>query len=182
MRVQIIAIPPIEAAMAMMMVKVVFVLEVAPLVGREVPVLFESEEVTVLTSVFRGGVLVGDDSGGESCGGGVGVLLCGVEVGEDGAGGVVVELEVGVDRLESELGLRMGGVEVLGEGEGDSDGDVFVFGDWRTQNVHTVGHFSGKGEIYAYRARAGRGGVDRTITLVGIFAFAVRANVNNVAY
>jgi len=53
MRVQIIAIPPIEAARAMMTVKVVFVVELAPLFGAMVPVeVLESEEVTVLNSVF----------------------------------------------------------------------------------------------------------------------------------
>lgn len=52
-RVQIIAIPPIEAARAMMMVNVVFVVELAPLVGVTVPVVeLASEEVTVLNSVF----------------------------------------------------------------------------------------------------------------------------------
>ena len=52
MRVQIIAIPPIEAAKAMMTVNVVFVVEVAPLVGGTVPVELASEEVMVLNSVF----------------------------------------------------------------------------------------------------------------------------------
>jgi len=47
-----IAIPPIEAARAMMMVRVVFVVEVAPLVAGTVPVELVSEEVTVLNSVF----------------------------------------------------------------------------------------------------------------------------------
>jgi hypothetical protein len=52
MRVQIIAIPPIEAARAMMMVNVVFVVELAPLVGGTAEVELASEEVTVLNSVF----------------------------------------------------------------------------------------------------------------------------------
>ena len=52
MRVQMIAIPPIEAANAMTMVRVVFVVEVAPVAGGLVPVELESEEVTVLTSVL----------------------------------------------------------------------------------------------------------------------------------
>ena len=51
-RVQITAIAPIEAARAMMTVKVVFVVEVAPLVEGTFPVELESEEVTVLNSVF----------------------------------------------------------------------------------------------------------------------------------
>ena len=52
MRVQMIAIPPIEAAKAIMTVKVVFVVEVAPLVGGTVPVELASEEVMVWNSVF----------------------------------------------------------------------------------------------------------------------------------
>lgn len=51
-RVQIIAMPPIEAAKAMMMVKVVFVLVVAPVAGGGVPLLSEPMEVTVLISGF----------------------------------------------------------------------------------------------------------------------------------
>jgi len=47
-----IAIPPIEAAKAIMTVKVVFVVEVAPLVGGTVPVELASEEVMVWNSVF----------------------------------------------------------------------------------------------------------------------------------
>lgn len=47
-----IAIPPIEAAKAMTTVRVVFVVEVAPLAGGLEPVGLESGEVTVLTSVF----------------------------------------------------------------------------------------------------------------------------------
>lgn len=52
MRVQTIAIPPIEAARAMITVNVVFVVELAPLVGGMVAVELVSEEVTVLNSVF----------------------------------------------------------------------------------------------------------------------------------
>ena len=52
MRVQIIAMPPIEAARAMMTVRVVFVVELAPLVGGMVAEELASEEVTVLNSVF----------------------------------------------------------------------------------------------------------------------------------
>ena len=52
MRVQIIAILPIEAAMAMMTVKVVLVVELAPLVEGTLEVELVSEEVTVLNSVF----------------------------------------------------------------------------------------------------------------------------------
>jgi len=43
--------PPIEAARAMMMVKVVFVVEDAPVDGGAVPVELESEEVTVMNCV-----------------------------------------------------------------------------------------------------------------------------------
>lgn len=52
MRVQIIAIPPIEAAMAMMTVKVVLVVELAPLVEGTLEVGLVSEEVTVMNCVF----------------------------------------------------------------------------------------------------------------------------------
>jgi hypothetical protein len=51
MRVQITAIPPIEAARAMITVRVVLVVEVAPLGGGAAPVELESEEVTVLNCV-----------------------------------------------------------------------------------------------------------------------------------
>jgi hypothetical protein len=50
--VQITAIAPIDAARATMTVRVVFVVEVAPLVGGTLPVELESEEVTVLNSVL----------------------------------------------------------------------------------------------------------------------------------
>jgi len=52
MRVQIIAIPPMEAAMAMMTVKVVLVVELAPLVEATLEVELGSEEVTVMNCVF----------------------------------------------------------------------------------------------------------------------------------
>jgi hypothetical protein len=52
MRVQMIAIPPIEAAMAMMTVKVVLVVELAPLVEGTLEVELVSEDVTVWNSVF----------------------------------------------------------------------------------------------------------------------------------
>jgi len=52
MRVQITAMAPIEAARAIITVKVVFVVEVAPLVGGTVAVELASEEVTVWNSVF----------------------------------------------------------------------------------------------------------------------------------
>jgi hypothetical protein len=53
MRVQTIATAPIEAATAMMTVRVVFVVEVEPeAVGGMEAVELESEEVTVLNSVF----------------------------------------------------------------------------------------------------------------------------------
>jgi len=47
-----IAIPPIEAAMAMMTVKVVLVVELAPLVEGTLEVELVSEDVTVWNSVF----------------------------------------------------------------------------------------------------------------------------------
>jgi len=50
--VQITAMHPIEAARATMMVRVVFVVEDAPLVVGTLPVELASEEVTVLNSVF----------------------------------------------------------------------------------------------------------------------------------
>jgi hypothetical protein len=53
MIVQIIAIPPTEAARPMRTVRVVFVVELAPLVAGTALVEPVSEEVTVLNSVFR---------------------------------------------------------------------------------------------------------------------------------
>jgi len=53
MTVQIITIAPIEAARAMMTVRVVFVVELAPVVAGTALVEPVSEEVTVMTSVFR---------------------------------------------------------------------------------------------------------------------------------
>jgi len=50
--VQITAMAPIEAARATMTVRVVFVVEVAPLGGGTLPVELASEEVMVLTSVL----------------------------------------------------------------------------------------------------------------------------------
>ena len=47
-----ITMAPIEAAKAMMTVKVVFVVELAPLVTGTEEVELASEEVTVLNSVF----------------------------------------------------------------------------------------------------------------------------------
>jgi len=52
MSVQITAIAPIEAARATITVRVVFVVEVAPLAGGTLPVELESEEVMVLNSVL----------------------------------------------------------------------------------------------------------------------------------
>lgn len=54
MTVQIMAIPPTEAARAMRTVRVVFVVELAPLLaGTALLVEPVSEEVTVMNSVFR---------------------------------------------------------------------------------------------------------------------------------
>jgi hypothetical protein len=52
MRVQITTIAPIEAARAMMTVRVVLVVAVAPELEGRVAVALVSEEVTVLNSVF----------------------------------------------------------------------------------------------------------------------------------
>jgi hypothetical protein len=127
MRVQTIAMPPIEAAKAMMTVKVVFVVEVAPLVGGTVPVELASEEVMVWNSVFCpwDGVLVGDGKGASFCGGGVeggGVGVDEEEVDEDEDDDDDEELEEDTPRLELELWEREGVREISEVGESGSDG------------------------------------------------------------
>lgn len=52
MTVQIITIPPIEAARAIRTMSVVFVVELAPLLAGTALVELVSEEVTVMNSVF----------------------------------------------------------------------------------------------------------------------------------
>jgi len=119
MRVQIIAIPPIDAARAITIVRVVFVVEVAPVAGGAVLLELASEEVMVLISVDGLGELVGVNEGTLFCGGGVEE---GVGVEEEG-----VEEEEGMleeDTLELRLELReLESVSGITE-EGESGSEV----------------------------------------------------------